>query len=134
MGHAPAPIVEERQEELALSIKVVNYAGWFGWNMRKYFPKLAIWAYLKLQYFKRDKDQKDFIDMYFLIRHFGLEQVMQFYKTKYPEYSEYRAMLSLTYFEDAEQNPMPKMFVDITWDKMKFSVQKAVENYNNNHN
>ena len=64
MGHAPAPIVEERQEELALSIKVVNYAGWFGWNMRKYFPKLAIWAYLKLQYFKRDKDQKDFIDMY----------------------------------------------------------------------
>ncbi len=59
---------------------------------------------------------------------------MQFYKTKYPEYSEYRAMLSLTYFEDAEQNPMPKMFVDITWDKMKFSVQKAVENYNNNHN
>ncbi len=78
--------------------------------------------------------RKDFIDMYFLIRHFGLEQVMQFYKTKYPEYSEYRAMLSLTYFEDAEQNPMPKMFVDITWDKMKFSVQKAVENYNNNHN
>ena len=58
--------------------------------------------------------RKDFIDMYFLIRHFGLEQVMQFYKAKYPEYSEYRAMLSLTYFEDAEQNPMPKMFVDIT--------------------
>ncbi len=77
--------------------------------------------------------RKDFIDMYFLIRHFGLEQVMQFYKAKYPEYSEYRAMLSLTYFEDAEQNPMPKMFVDITWDEMKCSVMKAVEAYNNNH-
>lgn len=73
--------------------------------------------------------RKDFIDIYFLIQQYGLQQIMQFYKAKYPEYSEYRAMLSLTYFEDAEQNPMPEMFVDVTWEDMKHCVLEAVEKY-----
>ena len=56
------------------------------------------------------------------------------YKAKYPEYSEYRAMLSLTYFDDAEQNPMPEMFVDVSWEEMKLGILKAVEDYNDgNH-
>ena len=75
--------------------------------------------------------RKDFVDMYFLIHRYGLDQVMQFYKAKYPEHSEYRAMLSLTYFEDAEQAPMPEMFVDVSWEKMKQEILKAVEAYNN---
>lgn len=75
--------------------------------------------------------RKDFVDMYFLIQNYGLDQVMEFYKTKYPEYSEYRAMLSLTYFDDAEQNPMPEMFVDVSWEEMKRSILKSVEIYNN---
>ena len=75
--------------------------------------------------------RKDFVDMYFLIQNYGLDLVMQFYKAKYPEYSEYRAMLSLTYFEDAEQNPMPEMFVDVSWEEMKQCILKAVEAYNN---
>jgi len=74
--------------------------------------------------------RKDFIDMYFLIEHYGLPKVMAFYKEKYPEYSEYRAMLSLTYFDDAEQNPMPQMFVDVSWKEMKRKILKAVEDYN----
>ncbi len=75
--------------------------------------------------------RKDFVDIYFLIRQYGLDQVMQFYKTKYPEYSEYRAMLSLTWFEDAEQSPMPEMFVDVSWEEMKEEILRAVEAYNN---
>ena len=75
--------------------------------------------------------RKDFVDMYFLIKRYGLPQVMSFYKEKYPEYSEYRAMMSLTYFEDAEQNPMPRMFADVSWDEMKRSILEAVEDYNN---
>ena len=75
--------------------------------------------------------RKDLVDIYFLIRQYGLDQVMQFYKTKYPEYSEYRAMLSLTWFEDAEQSPMPEMFVDVSWEEMKEEILRAVEAYNN---
>ncbi len=45
-----------------MSIRIDNYAGRFGWDMRKYFPKLACWAYLHLQYATRRKEQKEFID------------------------------------------------------------------------
>lgn len=55
---------------------------------------------------------------------------MQWYKAKYPEYSEYRAMLSLTYFEDAEQQPMPYMFVNVSWEEMKRRILASVEAYN----
>jgi len=73
--------------------------------------------------------RKDFVDMYFLIQHYGLPQIFAFYKEKYPNYSEYRALLSLTYFEDAEQNPMPRMFKDVSWEEMKRSILWAVEDY-----
>ena len=75
--------------------------------------------------------RKDFVDMYFLIRRYGLDQVMRFYMAKYPDYSEYRAMLSLTYFEDAEKSPMPEMFVNVSWEEMKQCILEAVETYNN---
>lgn len=88
-------------------------------------------AAMKVNAIQERGTRKDFVDMYFLIQRYGLDQIMQFYKAKYPDYSEYRAMLSLTYFEDAEQNPMPEMFVDVSWEKMKQSILKAVEVYNN---
>ena len=48
-----------------MSIKINNFMGRFGWNARKYFPGLAAWAYLKLQFRKRRKLQKAYCD-YFL--------------------------------------------------------------------
>lgn len=88
-------------------------------------------AAMKINAIQGRGSRKDFVDMYFLIKRYGLPQVMSFYKEKYPEYSEYRAMMSLTYFEDAGQNPMPRMFADVSWDEMKRSILEAVEDYNN---
>jgi hypothetical protein len=31
-------------------------------------------------------------------------------------------MKSLAYFEDAEEDPMPYMFVDVSWDEIKRSI------------
>lgn len=73
--------------------------------------------------------RKDFIDLYVLLQHYSLTEIMGFYKQKYPEYSEYRAILSMTYFEDAEMQDMPKMFTKTPWDEMKKSIVKAVEAY-----
>lgn len=73
--------------------------------------------------------RKDFIDLYVLLQHYSLTEIMGFYKQKYPEYSEYRAILSMTYFEDAEMQDMPKMFIKTPWDEMKKSIVKAVEAY-----
>ena len=48
-----------------MPIRISNYAGKFGWNARKYFPRLASELYLKLQFTTRGKVQQDYID-YFL--------------------------------------------------------------------
>ena len=48
-----------------MSIKIHNFMGRLGWNMRKYFPSLSSNAYLKLQFARRRKLQDQYID-YFL--------------------------------------------------------------------
>ena len=73
--------------------------------------------------------RKDFIDLYVLLQHYSLLEIMAFYKQKYPEFSEYRALLSMTYFEDAEMQDVPKMFIDTSWDTMKSTISEAVKVY-----
>lgn len=73
--------------------------------------------------------RKDFIDLYVLLQHYSLTEILEFYKQKYPEFSEYRALLSMTYFEDAEMQDMPKMFIDTPWDEMKSTIIQAVKAY-----
>ena len=73
--------------------------------------------------------KKDFIDLYVLLQHYSLLEIMAFYKQKYPEFSEYRALLSMTYFEDAEMQDVPKMFIDTSWDTMKSTIIEAVKVY-----
>lgn len=63
--------------------------------------------------------KKDFIDIYFLLQHYSFEQLMQFYLEKYADGSEYRALLSMTYFDDADLQPIPYMFSDVTWESIK---------------
>ena len=73
--------------------------------------------------------RKDFIDLYVLLQHYSLTQIMDFYRQKYPEFSEYRALLSMTYFDDAEMQDMPLMFIKTPWESMKTSIIQAVEAY-----
>lgn len=47
-----------------MPIRMTNFAGRFGWNMRKYFPKLASESYLKLQFVTRGKKQRDYIKLF----------------------------------------------------------------------
>lgn len=73
--------------------------------------------------------RKDFIDLYMLLQHYSLTQIMDFYKQKYPEFSEYRALLSMTYFDDAEMQDMPRMFINTSWEDMKKTIVEAVKKY-----
>ena len=72
--------------------------------------------------------KKDFIDMFFLLQHFTLEEILGFYSQKYPNYSMFRTRMSLTYFEDAEDQECPKMWVDVDWKTVKESISNAVRN------
>ena len=66
--------------------------------------------------------KKDFIDIHFLLQKMSLNHILDLYDQKYPDGSRFIAIKSLTYFEDAEADPMPFMFNDITWDKVKSSI------------
>ncbi|MBQ0154329.1 MAG: nucleotidyl transferase AbiEii/AbiGii toxin family protein [Bacteroidales bacterium] len=73
--------------------------------------------------------RKDFVDLYVLLQHWSLKEIMTFYHTKYPDYSEYRALLSLTYFDDADQQSMPIMFIPDKWEDMKLTIIDNVKQY-----
>ncbi len=61
------------------------------------------------------------------------EEILTFYQQKYPDYSIFRALRSLTYFDDANDQIMPQMFVEDTWEEMKEIIQAHVSRYQQNH-
>lgn len=75
--------------------------------------------------------KKDFVDVYFLLQHYSFEELIQFYLQKYTDGSEYRALLSMSYFADADPQPMPYMFQQVDWDTIKNEIRHQVQAYNN---
>jgi predicted nucleotidyltransferase component of viral defense system len=74
--------------------------------------------------------KKDFVDVYFLLQHYSFEELIKLYLQKYTDGSEYRALLSMTYFADADPQPMPYMFQKVDWDTIKTEIKRQVEAYN----
>lgn len=72
--------------------------------------------------------KKDFIDLYFLLKHFSLQEILLLYMQKYPDGSTFIAMKSLVYFEDAEADPMPVMYEDVSWAAVKAGIRAAIVN------
>ena len=90
-------------------------------------------AALKINAIEGRGTKKDFVDIYELLKHYDLSDLLGFYSEKYPNYSIFRALLSLTYFEDAETQAMPVMFSSVTWDEIKKNILEVVKNQNNTH-
>ena len=74
--------------------------------------------------------KKDFIDIFYLLKHFTFYDLIQFYLKKYPDGSEYRALLSMAYFDDADPQPMPYMFEQVEWEDIKQCIKHEVEYFN----
>jgi hypothetical protein len=70
--------------------------------------------------------KKDFIDIDTLLCSFTLRELLELYMQKYPDGTLFIAMKSLTYFEDAESDPMPFMFEDTDWENVKTRIREAV--------
>ena len=90
-------------------------------------------AAMKINAIEGRRTKKDFIDIYFLLQHYTLHEILTFYQQKYPENSIFRALMSLSYFEDAETQIMPVMYVPISWDEIKTTIQFQVNQYSNNN-
>ncbi len=78
--------------------------------------------------------KKDFIDVYFLLQHFTLNEMLSFYEQKFPAGSTFLVLKSLMYFVDAYESELPEMLKPVNWDKVKAFIENAVEErYNNKH-
>ena len=84
-------------------------------------------AAMKLNPIEGRGSRKDFIDIYHLLQHYTLAELLDFYTRKYPNHSLFRALLSLTYFDDAEQQSMPVMLDSTSWEEMKAYIIDTVK-------
>jgi len=72
--------------------------------------------------------KRDFVDLYFACAHFGLGELLKLFARKYAEtaYNKLHILKSLTYFADAEKDPMPHMLAPLEWTEVKrFFEQEA---------
>lgn len=65
--------------------------------------------------------KRDFIDLYTVSKRYGLPQLLDLFKDKFAQanYSTVHVLKSLTYFEEAEQDPMPDLLVSLSWGDVK---------------
>jgi len=86
-------------------------------------------ALMKLAAISGRGSRKDFIDLYTILRgDLSLEECFSWLPDKYGEgrLNTYHILKSLTYFDDAEREPMPQMLVPFEWGKCKaFFVREA---------
>jgi hypothetical protein len=78
--------------------------------------------------------KRDFIDIYFLLKEFSLEDIFGFVRQKYPEFNVYTGLRGLTYFVDAEkkQNRRLYMFNFVSWPEVKKFIIQKVKEYKKN--
>ncbi len=71
--------------------------------------------------------RRDFIDLYTAAQIHGLGSLIALFERKYARvnYSRVHILKSLTYFEDAEREPMPRILTDLSWGEVKHFFQRA---------
>ena len=84
-------------------------------------------AAMKMAAITNRGSKKDFIDFYFLLNHFSLKEIIDFYLGKYPDASAFLACKSLVYFADADIQVMPKMLVPTDWEEVKKTIITKVK-------
>lgn len=74
--------------------------------------------------------KKDFWDIYELLHHYTLEELIEFYYAKFPgQVLLISIPQSLTYFADAEESEDPVSLKGQSWEKVKNFIQQKVAEY-----
>ena len=86
-------------------------------------------AAMKIAAISERGTKRDFIDLYFILQKITIGRALNFYDKKYQKLSSNLIHIkkSLVYFQDAEKDPMPKMFFPVSWEKVKDFFRKEVK-------
>ena len=87
-------------------------------------------AAMKIQAILGRGKKKDFWDLFELLQHYSLQQIIDWHKQKYP--SQMLAISiphAITYFVDADDSETPVSFKKQTWESVKKGISSAVSDY-----
>lgn len=73
--------------------------------------------------------KKDFWDLYELLNHYSFDQMISFYKKKYPNNALVMIAKSITYFAEADLQPDPSCFKNLKWEGVKKDIIKKFNIY-----
>lgn len=105
----------------ALLNPLLNYEG-----LRFYSP-LDI-AAMKINAILGRGKKKDFWDIYILLDHFTLSEIIDAYQTKFPSQQLLISVPNaLLYFEDAEESEQPNCLMGKSWSDIKLRITKEVD-------
>lgn len=86
-------------------------------------------AAMKIAAITQRGSKKDFIDLYFLLKVFSLEDILHFYEQKITDSNEWMALRSMAFFQDADVQPTPLMLKGVSWEEIKRFVLMQVREY-----
>ncbi len=81
---------------------------------------------MKLNAIANRGSKKDFYDMAELLQHYPLSAMLGFFSRKYPNTDPFAVVRSLSFFEEAEQEPDPILMLGQTWETVKRIITGAV--------
>lgn len=86
-------------------------------------------ACTKLQTIGMRGSKKDFIDLFFILKEFSLEELFDKLGQKYrdSDFSQTHILKSLVYFEDADNQPMPRMHKQVEWKEIKSEIVSKIK-------
>ena len=73
------------------------------------------------------RSKKDFVDLFYLLKVFKINEILDFYHFHYPDSNITSVISNLTCFEVAENEDMPKMFVQTSWEEVKKRIISEVK-------
>jgi hypothetical protein len=78
-------------------------------------------ACMKLAAISNRGSRRDFVDLYVAGQAFGVEAIRDWFDRKYATvaYNRTHVLKALTYFGDAEEEPMPAMLTAVAWSEVR---------------
>jgi len=74
---------------------------------------------------------KDFIDIYYLLKSYTIDDMLRFYKTKYAAFNEVNVLKSLIWFEDIDYSDMPVLLENpkLKWSEVSKKIRQDTQKY-----
>ncbi|TAE73017.1 MAG: hypothetical protein EAZ85_08330 [Bacteroidetes bacterium] len=85
----------------------------------------------KMNAIERRGSKKDFYDLYEALKYYELHTLIYFYTQKFETSNSMQLLKSITYFEDAENQPQPILFENIDWQDVKNTIKIKFNHYIN---